>query len=300
MIRVRIRGWLGNQMFIYAFARALQHRYRQPALIYDRKDEESTKFHSHLNGFRLSPDVKFTSDKAEILQMSLWRKLLFTIDRVLMRTESPRESYERQVKWWNYYSRNGLLLLMNGYHDLPDTAPSEIFCDGFFQSPRFLHDIRANLLQEFYPTESPSASEQKFMQQIESCESVCVAVRLGDYIGDKVHQVCTVDYYIRAIHKMRELHPTCQFFIFSNEIEKAKQMLQVPYPVICEAGNSKDTMSLFIMSHCKHFIISNSSFHWWAQWLSQSPNKTIIAPSRWYGVDIPCDIMQSEWLQLEC
>jgi hypothetical protein len=35
------------------------------------------------------------------------------------------------------------------------------------------------------------------------------------------------------------------------------------------------------MSACRHFIIPNSSFAWWAAYLSRSENKIITVPSRW-------------------
>ena len=36
------------------------------------------------------------------------------------------------------------------------------------------------------------------------------------------------------------------------------------------------------MTSCKHFIISNSTFSWWMQYLSEYGNKKVIAPSKWY------------------
>jgi hypothetical protein len=33
---------------------------------------------------------------------------------------------------------------------------------------------------------------------------------------------------------------------------------------------------------CKSFVISNSSFGWWAAWLSTSANKSIVVPSPWF------------------
>ena len=33
-----------------------------------------------------------------------------------------------------------------------------------------------------------------------------------------------------------------------------------------------------LMSRCKNFIIANSTYSWWAAWLSESKNKIILCP----------------------
>ncbi|EHC0071351.1 alpha-1,2-fucosyltransferase [Escherichia coli] len=52
------------------------------------------------------------------------------------------------------------------------------------------------------------------------------------------------------------------------------------------------------MSKCKNNIISNSSFSWWAAWLNENKNKTVIAPSKWFKKDIKHDIIPESWVKL--
>lgn len=300
MVKMRIKGRLGNQLFIYGFARYLCERYHQTALLYDRKEEADTLWHSHLDRFKLHESVRFTSDKREVLDMGLKRKALFLWDRLNCRCENNRQVHDRQLKNMPLYNKNGLILLEDGSCELPSQLPEEIFCDGYFQSDLYLNPIRDKLLEELVPITDYTSEEKEFLNRIHGCKAVCITIRLGDYIGNITHQVCTKEFYMKAMSILYDMEPNCKFFIFSDDVEMAKRILEFKYPVVYDAGKSLDAVSLKIMSQCRHFIISNSSFSWWAQYLGEYEGKIVISPDRWYAQDIPCDIMQDNWIKIGC
>ena len=65
MIYAELAGGLGNQMFIYAFARALGLRCNEPVTLLDRQDwKDGAPAHTvcALNDLSISPDVQILAD----------------------------------------------------------------------------------------------------------------------------------------------------------------------------------------------------------------------------------------------
>jgi hypothetical protein len=67
-------------------------------------------------------------------------------------------------------------------------------------------------------------------------------------------------------------------------------------------GNSQEE-DLHLMSSCRHNIIANSTYSWWAAWLNQHPDKWVIAPRRWFGPELMAkintkDLFPADWRQI--
>jgi hypothetical protein len=153
---------------------------------------------------------------------------------------------------------------------------------------------------------SPQA--KKLKAEIRSTNSLAIHVRLGDYYKDpqikSMFQVCGPDYYKRALDHMRSRFPGLTVFVFSDDIDIAKEWLgkdkSVNYVKITDAPiiSSKPTKrtkplasvsvnEFELMRSCKHIIISNSTFSWWAAFLGDyetegtGNNRTVCVPNKW-------------------
>ena len=99
--------------------------------------------------------------------------------------------------------------------------------------------------------------------------------------------ICTEEYYEDALRKFEESEPDCHFFVFSNDPEWVKARFTQENMTIVE-GNDENAgyVDMYLMSCCRHFIIANSSFSWWAAWLGKYKGKKVIAPKQWFhGMD---------------
>jgi hypothetical protein len=124
-------------------------------------------------------------------------------------------------------------------------------------------------------------------RQIQSCESVALHIRRGDYVtlpsASSYHGLCSLQYYERGIDCIKQNVKTPVFFVFSDDIEWAKNNLNIDAPVHYVDKIQPAHCDMRLMRLCHHHIIANSSFSWWGAWLAENLDKTVIAPRQWFN-----------------
>lgn len=148
---------------------------------------------------------------------------------------------------------------------------------GYFQSARYFNHVQNQIRTLFA---APHKIEEKIKWKYRDVlkENTCaVHVRREDYLKLKdYHYNLEVEYYLKAMQSLPGFHFVC----FSDDINWCKE--NIPAHTFIK---DETPVEFHLMSYCKNFIIANSTFSWWASWLSNNESKIIIAPekSKWFG-----------------
>src|SRR2546430_286356 len=95
--------------------------------------------------------------------------------------------------------------------------------------------------------------------------------------------------------------PKAFYYIFSDDVVWAKENINEKNIEFINWNKNKNSYKdMQLMSNCKHNIIANSSFSWWAAWLNSNKNKIVIAPDNWAGMVGTRDILPEEWVTVKC
>lgn len=288
-------GGLGNQMFQYAFARSLALRKGVGLSLAARHffRNDSNKRIYALNNLSLPDDVKIMSCFDEF----------FSFHKI----NTYKEIRKLFIHGTKDFYNDGMIYQFQSFDKYepalmrPDFGGENIIMLGGFQVYKYFCDYAAQIKKELKVSTPPSEKNAAMIKELESCESVCVHVRRGDYLTEKFTNVCTHEYYDRAIKYILDKVKLPVFYFFSNtheDIEWLKNNWKFPDADIKYVDfNNPDYEELRLMYSCKHFIIANSSFSWWGSYLSDNPEKIICAPSKWID-ERPIEdtnIFMSDW-----
>lgn len=292
MITLNLSGALGNQMFEYAYARALSEEFGDKTIVINPyfsllyNIAATRTFHAtpnELTCLKLNNNVQeITSTKGTVI--GGYDFIKFAFDRVFMSNSfSPEVYMKRSAKGAFQISNFGI-----SYFEHNASAPQHKVVTGLFQSEKYFSKIRPILLDEFQVKPKPSNESIRMIDEISSCNSVCVHIRRGDYLNSQFSylQVCNEAYYKRAIKYIADHVESPVFYIFSNghrDLEWIKNNYCFDQSIKYVDLNNPGYEDLRLMYNCKHFIISNSTFSWWGSYLSQSSDKIVCAPSQWFA-----------------
>lgn len=278
MIIVKLVGGLANQMFPYATARRLAHRWnaelKLDVRLFAPEVQRRLQFPRHyaLGAFNISGQIATDDEIAGFAAVRKRSRFAAIKDFIGLPPRPERVYYKER----HFHFDPRVLKL-----------PDNVYLDGNWVCEKYFADIEDILRKEFTFKEEPAGRNRELLREVSGVDSVSIHIRRGDYAAIKkiqdVHGVCEIGYYQECVRMIAGRIRAPHFYIFSDEPEWAKQNLRIGYPSVYVDHNSPEQghEDLRIMSNCRHNIVANSGFSWWAAWLNPNPGKIIFAPRRW-------------------
>ena len=287
MIYAELAGGLGNQMFIYAFARALGLRCGEGVTLLDRQDwRDGAPAHTvcALEALNLAPEVRILAEpgfaKEHLKRQNAAKALRIKYEQRQGLMARDWHSWERRCA--PVLNLLGLHFATDGYTPAHRGPARDFLAWGYFQSEAYFADFAPTIRAELRARQAPTGA---WTEKIRAASyPVALHLRRGDYCKpeNEILQVCTPAYYARAAAAVAAEHPEATVFVFSDDIDWAKANLDTAGlpAVFMPRGDAVGDMNL--MALCRGFILSNSTYSWWAQYLA-GEDRRVWAPDRWYA-----------------
>ena len=286
MIITKLNGGLGNQMFEYAHARRLQLKNNDKlALDLEGFTHNNPKYPAR--HFSLTPFC--IPEEIEILPMKKCKKLIIAQAASKLNRKSASKLFELfHIYLWKTPQYKQF--------NIGDTKRGVYYFYGYWQSDKYFHDYFEVIKNELQVKSDPIPEAIPFIQMAEQENSVCVHIRRGDYVrGNMI--TCDEKYYLTGMRYISDKVGDCTFLIFTDDIEWVQKNIHFEFPVKYVTLDGPDYEVMRIMYRCNHFVISNSSYSWWAQFLCKKENKIVFAPSVWFpNMPEEKSIYQDNWI----
>ena len=262
MIRTRMTGGLGNQLFQWACAKNLQKKYGHPI-----------QFEDHILASSRNRDIMNFPNIT-------WNTKEYIKNEYTSGENIPYSVHQDQFSFSDF-SRI-------------DFTKNEFFhLIGYWQGVDYFKESQEEIRESLRPNQQFIDNNKSMFLQSSRC--VSLHFRRTDYIGkDDHHPIPPMTYYEKAL----EMVDYDRIFVFSDDIPWCKENLK--FNNMTFVHNINPLHDLWIMSFCQSNIIANSTFSWWGAWLNDNPNKKVIMPRKWFGPSAPSDkdITNVDWIKL--
>lgn len=279
VIVVRLMGGLGNQMYQYAIGRGLEEKNNNMMLL------DTSFLENRTPGF-----VNVFRD----YELNLFPKLK---EKLVDATNVDHQGHIQVIHEPHFHYSNVLM---------ESTLPPDhnYLLIGHWQTPKYFEDISDSIREEFSFPDILEPKTLKLQEEILSCNSVMINVRRSDYLTDNLFEDLGMDYFNKCIDEISKKVDNAYFYVFSDDIEWCKENFktwQDRFFIVDKSyAGHKYIDYLHLMSCCKHDIIPNSTFAWWAAWLNKNEDKIVMYPSKWFTDPSkdPKDMFPEDWIKI--
>ena len=308
MIQLKISGRAGNQFFQYAFVNMYmkENNIKDKLMIsFEHFKKYDNTFVNELDNFNVENYETIDKVSYTFYQKILdYRfKILTKIIRYKAKNEKRsmnQEDYDIIIKkMQKKMNKNGLYYYIPGMKKFYKSKTNNIIFYGCYEDYNYYKNSKNVIRNLYVPKYEIKKENVELYNRINNTNSVCVTIRRGDFmnsINKENYYICNSEYFKKALDKMNKLISKPQYVVFSDDVEWCKNNMDFPENTVYESGKDPVWEKIRLMYSCKNFILSNSTFSWWAQYLSQNEEKIVIAPEKWNNFEYSKLIYDDKWI----
>ena len=303
---IRISNGLGNQLFMYASAYAMSKELGRKLLIDNESSFYSNKNISFylLNNFNITSEIASDNKKFKSLYGYLKRKFLLKTD--LFRRNKLFYIEKKNIDKITNYNDD----FKNKFFD------NNMYVEGYFESEKYFLNYKRSLSNEFKFKNPDIYKNNLYFDNISKSNSVALCIRQNRFIeginnNNEVNRKKSwnytleqIEYINKSVQIIKSKISNAKFFLWSNDFQNLESnFFDFDYQNI-NLNNVNDSidktiLGLYLLTNCKHYVVTGSSFNWWGAWLSANQNKIIIRPSHFKNFTFNNkDLWPENWLSV--
>lgn len=285
MLIVKVQGGLGNQLFQYAFGRAMAIKNNTQLLL----DASHYKYTSDHTGYVL--DRYNIQAVTANYQFAFFKAKCVNLIKRLPKALQGMFGYLYED---GYRFSESCTEFSEGYTYV-----------GYWQSWKYFYDVLPTIKSDLVLKDNIPAHAAQLIQHVKSCNSISIHIRRGDYITNpkaaSIYRSLPMSYYNDAIGVIKESVDNPFYFVFSDDPEWVAENLDFgTNSLMVSSFGFSPQVDMMIMSHCKHNIIANSTFSYWGAMLNDNAGAIKISPNKWFnpGSLSEEDVIPDNWLRI--
>ena len=256
---VRISDGLGNQMFQYAFAYALAMETSQKVFI-DPLFWKTSLRDYQLNNYNISMPRFIPPVFDSFLGM-------LSKDNLQYRTNFRNRIINKK---YNLYREKQIM----AYDPSVFNMNGGVFFEGFWQNHLYFDKYKEKIKKELARKTKISDRANEYTNEIKSCCSVSIHVRRTDYVRTEDNVAIKTEFYMRAYRDLvNRIGKNLSLYVFTDDKKYVRDNFNIKDYTLIEGLSDIDEFE--VMKNCKHHIIANSTFSWWAAYLGENEGVTI-------------------------
>jgi len=265
-IVVNAIGGLGNQLFVTFFGLAVSLILKSDLIVDDK-----------LIGFGSNPKRKLEVSKLDFGDLKIEYRPNYFNTFVIFK----KSSIFRKILWLIFKMKIGRVNERDIFNSKFKFKTGQVF-SGYFQDwfyPDLVYELNSGLELKI---PSPSLNLQKLIADYNATNTICVHVRIGDYLDfPEIYTILPETYYLKSINHLKSSNQNKIWTFIEDSSQLSRfypKLFEISDKIVDQESDVSDVESFYLLASCTKLITSNSTYSLWAGWFVEKNGFEVIVP----------------------